>query len=68
MTIYCRKVIAEFTEDGWLTMDEAGNVRRFETPEKVWGWVQRADKRRKGTVVTLLEWRNAPEGFTLPGE
>lgn len=64
------RVIAEPDDgDGWLAMDDAGRVRRYPSAPALRRAVERRDRReagRRGIVVTMIEWRDVPEGFVPP--
>jgi hypothetical protein len=66
-----RKVIVERQADGTiLAMDEAGWVREFLDAEAIVRTVKQHDARalryRGESTVSVLEWRNMGDDFTLP--
>jgi hypothetical protein len=65
-----RKVIAEYSAGGcWLALDmRDGQMSEHPTPEHLVAAVK-ADDRKHGTGfdVTIVEWRDTPDGFTPPG-
>jgi hypothetical protein len=74
------KVIVEPAQgmayDGWFALFPSGQIEWFQTPEEVVARVRRRDRgrmaaaKRQGqapkALVTLIEWRKVPEGFTPP--
>lgn len=72
-TLKVRKVIAEWQADGTLlVMDEAGWVREFLDPATVVKTVRLHDRRalryRDESTISIIDWRNCPEGFTGTSE
>ena len=64
LTPTIRKVIAEYAEPGWLVMWEDGDLDGFPTADAVLRAVRKADKKHPhGFVVSIIEWRNVPEGW-----
>lgn len=55
--------------DGFMTMDEQGNIAVHRTPEAVVQAVKTRDAaaaRRGTSTATLIEWRDMPDGFVPP--
>lgn len=65
-----RKTIISPREGGWLIgMDEDGQTREFTDPEDAVRFIARRDRRafaRGSSTVTLIEWRDMPDGFQPP--
>lgn len=68
-----QKVVIErrYDADEWLLLHPSGLVEIFLKPEDAFTSVQRSVKRtlrreKKHAVITVIEWRNVPDGFTPP--
>lgn len=65
-----KTVVAEFDNGGWLVMLNDGSVQWFATPVATLRAINREDKltmKKTGdSVMTLIDWRNVPAGFSPP--
>lgn len=65
-----RKVIIEFIDAAVMTLDmRDGQMAEYQTPEAAIRAIKKEDRKHgTGFDVTVVEWRNAPAGFTPPEE
>lgn len=61
-----RKVVVEYTVDGWLAMDERGDVTSYPTADRAVAAIRRADRKAGGFQVTIIDWLDAPAGWSPP--
>lgn len=63
-----RKVIVEFSAgNGWLAMDEDGNISGYPNADTAIAAIRRADRKAPGGFqVTLIEWIGTPDGWDPP--
>lgn len=62
-----QRIIAEWDGLGWLVMLEDGTVKYRKTPETVMSLVKSLAHAAEGDIIiTVLEWRNTPDGFVPP--
>jgi hypothetical protein len=66
LTPTIHKVIAEYVGNGWMTMNENGDVHFARTAGFVLAKVRKADRKAGGFQVSIIEWRNVPDGFEVP--